>query len=107
MTRITLPIFVKDLSHEECSRFPRTALDGPQAHNAYRRFPLGNNEELAVDEITVLFRAFWQSRQGQHYQSGDLLLIDNIRFGHGRESFSGKRLIGARFWTDDVSQGGV
>lgn len=108
MTTVVIPGYKKDARNGQLYLlFPRIALNGPQTHNGYRRFPLGNNEELSPDEITVLLHAFWQSRQAWHYQSGDLLLVDNIRFGHARESFSGKRLVSASmaglFWTDDIS----
>ena len=37
---------------------------------------------------------------------GDLLLVDNIRYGHSREAYSGPRSVGVAmagmFWTDDV-----
>ncbi len=107
MTRITIPGYKKDnRDGKRYLLFPRIALNGPLAHNGYRRFPLGNGDELNPEEITILLHAFWHSRQGNYYSDSDILLVDNIRFGHARESFSGDRMISASmaglFWTDDV-----
>ncbi|KAJ3431414.1 l-asparagine oxygenase [Anaeramoeba flamelloides] len=66
--------------------FPRISLDGPQFVNGWRKYLIGD-EELTFDEIQVLLDSYWYSRQGRYYKEGDLLLIDNIKVGHSRESF--------------------
>ncbi len=72
-------------------RFPRLALDPPSAKNGFRRFPLGNGEELTADEQQALRDAYFATREGVALQHGDLVLFDNLRFGHSREAFEGTR----------------
>ncbi len=86
MTRITLSAWW----HGHL-RFPRIALDGPAPRNGYRRFPLGHGEELGAADQELLRAAYLATRQGVALQEGDLVLFDNLRFGHSRESFSGPR----------------
>lgn len=108
MTKITIPAFKKHTDGKSYLFFPRIALDGPMAHNGYRRFLLGDQNELTCSEIEILLRAFWHSRQGQHCQKGDILLVNNIKYSHSRESFVGEREVSVAmagmFWTDDVVQ---
>lgn len=109
MTRIFIPAYTKnpDNGHSYLL-FPRIALDGPCLENGYRRFTLGNGEELGLEEIDVLLESYWKSRQGWHYKEGDILLVNNLCFGHSRESYEGERIIGVSMagvhWTDDVTK---
>ncbi len=108
MTSITIPAFKTDSRDGETYMlFPRIALDGPRAHNGHRRFLLGNGQELSPAETCILLHAFLATRQGKYYNEGDILLVDNIRYGHSRESFEGDRKIYASmagmFWTDDAA----
>lgn len=89
MTRIRVPAF-----HGGTMLFPRIALDAPSITNGFRRYPLGNGAELTDDEVNVLLNAFLDTREGTHWEAGDLLLVDNIRYGHSREPCSGARDIG-------------
>lgn len=89
MTRIRVPAF-----HGDTLLFPRIALDGPSIQNGFRRYPLGNGVELTDDEVNVLLHAFLDTREGLHWDAGDLLLVDNLRYGHSREPCSGARDIG-------------
>lgn len=107
MTRIRIPAFKTDARDgRRYMLFPRIALDAPALHNGWRRFPLGCGRSLTDREIDLLLSAFLATREGLHYQAGDLLLVDNIRYGHSREAFSGPRSVGVAmggsFWTDDV-----
>ncbi len=107
MTRITVPAFkIDEQEGEPYLLFPRLALDRPKAQNGYRSYPLGNGEELTVREKNILLKAFWESRQARNQEPGDLLLVNNLQFGHARESFSGNRKVSVSmagiFWTDDV-----
>jgi hypothetical protein len=88
MTRFHAPAF-----HEGTLLFPRIALDGPALHNGYRRYPRGNGEEFTQAEVELLLSAFQETCEGVHYGAGDLLLVDNLRYGHSREAFSGPRSI--------------
>ena len=106
MTSITVPAFKTDSRDgKRYMLFPRIALDGPMLHNGHRRFLIGQ-EELTQVETAILLQAFLATREGRHYQPGDMLLVDNIRYGHSRESFTGERKVYASmagmFWTDDV-----
>ncbi|MFT5684373.1 MAG: hypothetical protein ACI8RZ_005314, partial [Myxococcota bacterium] len=107
MTRIRIPAFKHDpRDGRRYLLFPRIALDAPALHNGWRRFPLGCGRALTNTEVDLLLDAFCTTREGLHYEAGDLLLVDNIRYGHSRESFSGPRSVGVvmagSFWTDDV-----
>lgn len=107
MTRIRIPAFKTDpRDGQRYMLFPRIALDAPALHNGWRRFPLGCGRSLTDREVDLLLSAFLATREGLHYQAGDLLLVDNIRYGHSREAFHGTRTVGVAmggsFWTDDV-----
>lgn len=95
MTRIRMPAFQ---THPDTGRrhlfFPRIALDAPALHNGHRRFPLGDNTNLLPDEIDLLLEGFLRSREGVHWSAGDILLVDNIRYGHSREPYLGARELG-------------
>jgi hypothetical protein len=107
MTSITIPAYKTDpRDGKSYMLFPRIALDDPQPHNGHRRFMLGNGEELTQVETAILLQAFLATREGCYYNAGDILLVDNIRYGHSRESYAGTRKIYASmagtFWTDDA-----
>jgi hypothetical protein len=91
MTRITLPGFARDSSGKSHFHFPRVALDAPSARNGYRRFPLGNGMEMTEQEKSILRKAYLATREGHALRQGDIILMDNIRFGHSREPYTGKR----------------
>ncbi len=111
MTSVTIPAFKKDVRDGETYMFfPRIALDGPRPHNGYRRFLVGpDRQELTDAETAILLQSFMATREGTYYAPGDILLVDNIRYGHSRESFTGSRKIYAamsgQFWTDDAQNG--
>ncbi|WNG39399.1 TauD/TfdA family dioxygenase [Archangium violaceum] len=109
MTRITISAFWSDPSDgRRYLRFPRIAMDPPSAKNGYRRFTLSNGEELSVDEREALITAYLASREGIHWNPGDLVLFDNLRYGHSRESFEGDREVyvamGGELWDDRTEQ---
>ncbi len=89
MTRIRVPAF-----HGETMLFPRIPLDPPSIQNGFRRYPKGNGEEFTDDEVNALLHAFLETREGVHWEAGDLLLVDNLRFGHSREPCGSERNIG-------------
>jgi alpha-ketoglutarate-dependent taurine dioxygenase len=104
MTRVRVPGAHRDPSTgEERLFFPRIALDAPSVRNGHRRYPLGDGRALTDEEIDLLLEAFLATREGVHYRAGDLLLVDNRRYGHSREPFEGPRAIavalGGRFAT--------
>jgi len=81
MTRITVPGYKSDYL-----MFPRIAFDNPSFKNGYRRFLIGEND-LTQEETQILLNVYWDTRQAFYHQSGNILLIDNIKTGHSRESF--------------------
>ena len=91
MTRITLTALWRDERGDGFLRFPRVALDAPSALNGFRRFPLGNGDVLTASEEDTVRAALLSTREGVRLERGDLVLFDNLRFGHSRESFSGVR----------------
>lgn len=93
MTRITLTAKWCDERGEAFLRFPRVALDAPSARNGFRRFPLGDGSTLADDEAALVREVLIDTREGVELDAGDLVLFDNLRFGHSRESFEGERSV--------------
>lgn len=91
MTSINIPAF-KTLDSGRYMMFPRIALGPPHAENGYRKYLIGSRE-LSKVEIAALLSAFIATREGQYARPGDILLLDNIRFGHGRESYMGTRKV--------------
>jgi len=92
MTRLVLSAFmIHPQTGERLLRFPRLAMDGPSTRNGHRRFPLGNGEELSPDERALLRAVSLQTREGIPLAVGDLILFDNLRYGHSREPYRGVR----------------
>lgn len=89
MTQFRVPAY-----YQNYLLFPRIALNAPALINGYRRYPKGNGEPFRREEIDILINAFMATREGIHYAAGDMLLVDNIRYGHSREAFEGTRCLG-------------
>ncbi|MBL8920865.1 MAG: TauD/TfdA family dioxygenase [Myxococcaceae bacterium] len=91
MTRITISARWPDERGTMHLRLPRVALDAPTARNGFRRFPLGNGDALTPAEEALVREALLSTAEGLALHQGDLVLFDNLRFGHSRESFTGTR----------------
>lgn len=109
MTRITLSAFKIDpRDGTRHLRFPRIALGAPAVENGYRRYPLGNGEELPEEERELLRSVYLATREGIALKPGDLVLFDNLRYGHSRESFSGEREVyvgmAGELWDDGTEE---
>ena len=88
MTDGKVPVVAKDPETGEAYMlFPRLAYDGPALNNGFREFIKGNGVDYTPEEREILLRAFWQTREGVYQSPGDLLLVDNLRFGHSREPY--------------------
>jgi hypothetical protein len=95
MTRIRIPAYHRDpATGQEHLFFPRIALDDPSIINGHRRYPMGDGTPFTDEQIDLLLGAFLATREGVHYGAGDLLLVDNLRYGHSRESFEPPRSLG-------------
>ncbi|MCB1159888.1 MAG: TauD/TfdA family dioxygenase, partial [Leptospiraceae bacterium] len=95
MTRIHVPAVLFDnRMKENFLLFPRIALDPPHHHNGFREYLFGNGEKLSKDEINLLLSSFMYEAEARYTQSNDIILVDNIRYGHSREGYSGKREVG-------------
>jgi len=64
--------------------FPRISYDKPSVINGNRRFIIGNGEDFTKDEMDLLLKAFYYTREGLNQKPGDILLIDNVKYGHSR-----------------------
>jgi alpha-ketoglutarate-dependent taurine dioxygenase len=51
----------------------------------------GNGDPIDADVVKVIDEVYEQNTVRERWQSGDLLLVDNLRTAHGRESFEGPR----------------
>jgi hypothetical protein len=100
MTRIRVPARAVAADGRARLLFPRVALTGPAVENGHRRYTLGDGTPFSDDEIDVLVSAFVATAEAVPWRNGDLLLVDNVRYGHSREAFVGPRQIG-------VAMGGV
>jgi hypothetical protein len=88
MTRFRAPMF-----HGDLLLFPRIALDAPAFHNGWRCYPRGDGAPFTDAELELLRDGFLATREGAHWRAGDLLLVDNLRFGHSREAYAGPRTL--------------
>ena len=87
MTQLIIPGF----NQQGFLTFPRIAMDPPHPRNGFRQFRLGNGEGLTMEEISLLRHVYRESRSGLFLQDGDILLMDNRKFGHSREPYVGER----------------
>jgi alpha-ketoglutarate-dependent taurine dioxygenase len=51
----------------------------------------GNGDEITADVVATINEVYEAHTQREPWQSGDLLLVDNIACSHGREPYSGAR----------------
>src|SRR5438094_5848580 len=51
----------------------------------------GNGDAIGADVVQLINQAYEANTAREQWQSGDLMLVDNIRTAHGRESFEGPR----------------
>ena len=104
MTEITVPGFNPDpTTGKQCVMFPRVALNSPAFENGYRVYGLGKTlsdpgRELTGPEIELLLNAFLETRHGRHQRPGDILMVENFRGSHARESYDSSypRVAGAK-----------
>jgi len=65
----------------------------------------GNGEPIEPETIETIRQAYAEEAVRFSWEVGDLLILDNLVFAHGRESFEGPRkvlacLAGPTSWTD-------
>src|SRR5881396_234061 len=51
----------------------------------------GNGDPIGADVVRVINQAYETNTVREPWRAGDLMLVDNIRTAHGRESFEGPR----------------
>jgi alpha-ketoglutarate-dependent taurine dioxygenase len=51
----------------------------------------GNGDPIGADIIQVIDEVYEKNTARERWQAGDLMLVDNVRTAHGRESFEGPR----------------
>jgi alpha-ketoglutarate-dependent taurine dioxygenase len=51
----------------------------------------GNGDPIGADVVQVIDRVYEANTARERWQAGDLMLVDNIRTAHARESFEGPR----------------
>jgi len=51
----------------------------------------GNGDPIGADVIQLIDEVYEKNTARERWQSGDLLLVDNVRTAHARESFEGPR----------------
>ncbi len=87
-TSISIESFQKDFDNKniEYLYFPRIQYTTPEFENGFRDFTIGNYK-LTESDISLLLKAFWITREGVNYNAGDFQIIDNLKYGHSRESY--------------------
>lgn len=53
----------------------------------------GNGDPIGPDIVQRINQAYSDNTVREQWQSGDMLLVDNIRTAHGRESYAGQRQV--------------
>jgi alpha-ketoglutarate-dependent taurine dioxygenase len=51
----------------------------------------GNGDSIGADVIEAIDKVYEENTAREKWQAGDLMLVDNVRTAHGRESFAGPR----------------
>jgi len=51
----------------------------------------GNGDRIGADVIQLINEVYEEHTAREPWQSGDLMLVDNVRSAHGRERFEGPR----------------
>ena len=51
----------------------------------------GNGEAIGAEVVQAINQVYEANTVREPWQSGDLMLVDNVRSAHGRESFKGSR----------------
>ena len=84
----------------EWARIDGREQDASELINAHRKTPLlleamcfGNGEPLAEELTLELFHAVRGLERDVDLAEGDILLLDNFQYAHGRRAFSGSRTI--------------
>lgn len=54
----------------------------------------GNGEELSTEDFNEFVAVDTKYQLAVNYEEGDIFLIDNIKFKHGRTPYQGKRKVG-------------
>jgi alpha-ketoglutarate-dependent taurine dioxygenase len=57
----------------------------------------GDGNEIDLDDLIQVRAAFETYAINVEWQKGDVLILDNMQFAHGRRAFTGKRLVLASF----------
>jgi hypothetical protein len=114
-TKINIASYKTDLYNENIRYllFPRIQYTDPDFVNGYRDFTIGEYT-LTPNDIDLLLKAYWLTREGLFYKPGDFQLINNIQYSHSREGYEDhpqddkKRKIvvamGGTFFTDKLLQ---
>ena len=58
-----------------------------------RHAKFGNGAEIEVEDLRAVRAAFDSAAIDIHWQRGDVIIIDNMRFAHGRRTFRGTRRV--------------
>jgi alpha-ketoglutarate-dependent taurine dioxygenase len=53
----------------------------------------GNGEEIPAEDLEAVRKAFREHSLAFPWQAGDVLLLDNMQFAHGRRPFTGQRKV--------------
>lgn len=58
-----------------------------------RHARFGDGSEISAEELALVRRAFGQSARSFGWRRGDVLLLDNMQYAHGRRSYEGRRSV--------------
>lgn len=64
----------------------------------------GDGAEIPLDDLSAVRRAFQAEAQSFPWRAGDVVLLDNMQFAHGRRSFTGPRKVIAALMDECTSE---
>jgi alpha-ketoglutarate-dependent taurine dioxygenase len=58
-----------------------------------RNATYGDGEDIRADDLELVRAAFSSAAVDLQWQQGDVVILDNMRFAHGRRAYSGERRV--------------
>ncbi|TQV77593.1 TauD/TfdA family dioxygenase [Aliikangiella marina] len=71
----------------------KSLLDTFEKDNLPRNVYFGNGDEIDADMLNIIRKAYEQNMITFDWHEGDLMLLDNMLFSHGRQPYSGSRRV--------------
>eukprot|EP01083_Nonionella_stella_P099578 279988_1 len=73
--------------------FQRNVLYGGDVERFGQHTTHANGERMSQTDVDYIRRMVWKHTLPHRHEQYDVLMVDNLRMGHGRQPFTGKRVI--------------